>query len=148
MDLAIQEAKEAYAIDEVPIGAVIVSDKGEILAVSHNQKEKDNLVTGHAEILALQKAAKELSNWRLEDCDLYVTLEPCSMCLSAILQSRIRSVYFGAYDTKGGSLSLGYNMHKDKRLNHNFNMYGGFKHLECSKLVSDFFRQKRGRHKP
>lgn len=146
MCLALQEASEAFAKDEVPVGAVIVTDKGEAISVAHNQKEKDNLVTAHAEILAIQKAATLLQGWRLENCDLYVTLEPCPMCLSAISQSRIRNVYFGAYDIKGGSLSLGYNMHKDERLNHSFNIYGGFRHLECSKIVSDFFRQKRGRH--
>jgi tRNA(adenine34) deaminase len=133
--------------EEVPVGAIVVSPHGEILSEAYNLKETNNDVTGHAEIIALKRASEKLGSWRLTDCSLIVTLEPCPMCLSAILQSRIKSLYFGAYDTKGGALSLGYNFPFDERLNHKFNVYGGYKHYECSTLLSKFFRAKRNKYK-
>lgn len=147
MGLALDEAHEAFKEDEVPIGAVIISPYGEVLSFAHNTKEKELNPCHHAEILAIEQAAKKLKSWRLTDCELYVTLEPCPMCLSAIQQARLSSVYFGAYDAKGGALSLGYNLHNDDRLNHKFNVYGGYRHQECSKLLSRFFRQKRKSYK-
>jgi tRNA(adenine34) deaminase len=100
-------------------------------------------VTAHAEILAIKKASEKIKSWRLNNCSIIVTLEPCPMCLSAILQARIANLYFGAYDKKGGALSLGYTFHKDFRLNHRFNVYGGFRHLECAKILTDYFKTKR-----
>lgn len=148
MDKALENAHQAARLDEVPVGAVIADTYGKIIAIAHNTKEKEQQACHHAEILALSEASKQMGSWRLNEHNLYVTLEPCPMCMAAILQARLNAVFFGAYDPKGGSVSLGYNFHKDKRLNHNFKVYGGFKHLECSKLVSDFFKQKRRRYKP
>lgn len=143
MDEALKEADQAYKENEVPIGAVVVDSKGTIISRAHNIKEKGHNPCGHAEILAITEAAKKMSNWRLLDCSIYVTLEPCPMCLAALVQSRIKNLYFGAYDPKGGAISLKYNLHKDKRLNHNFNVVGGLRHFECSQIVSNFFREKR-----
>lgn len=143
MNIALNLAQDAVAKDEVPVGAVIVSEHGEILAEAFNLKESNNDATAHAEILAIKEAAKKLKNWRLVNCSIYITLEPCPMCLSALLQSRIQNIYFGAYDKKGGALSLDYNFSSDNRLNHKFNIYGGLKHFECSQVLSNFFRSKR-----
>ncbi len=142
-DSALRLAEDAFFQEEVPVGAVIISKTGEILSEAHNLKEKNNDVTAHAEILAIKEAAKKIGSWRLTGCSIIVTLEPCPMCLSAIAQSRIKNLYFGAYDKKGGALSLGYNFSSDSRLNHKFNIYGGFKHYECSTLLSNFFKRKR-----
>lgn len=143
MDEALKEAEKAYREDEVPIGAVIADEKGNILARAHNQKEKVHNACGHAEILAIIEASKKLSNWRLTNCALYVTLEPCPMCLSAMVQSRIGKLFFGAYDPKGGALSLNYNFYKERKLNHAFPVQGGLRHFECSRLLSSFFKEKR-----
>ena len=143
MDEALIEAEKAYRQNEVPIGAVIVDSNGSILSRSHNIKEKNNNPCGHAEVLAIVEAAKKINNWRLVNCSLYVTLEPCPMCLSAMIQARIGTLFFGAYDAKGGSLSLNYNFYKDQKLNHSFPVIGGIRHFECSRLLSSFFREKR-----
>lgn len=143
MDEAIIEANKAYREDEVPIGAVVVDRTGAIISRAHNQKEKIHNPCGHAEIIAITEAAKKLSNWRLLECSIYVTLEPCPMCLSALVQARISHLYFGAYDAKGGALSLNYNFYKDQKLNHSFPVMGGLRHFECSKLLSTFFKEKR-----
>lgn len=148
MGLALEEAELAYRAQEVPVGAVLVSPEGDILSKQHNLKESHFNPTGHAEILALTESAKKLHNWRLSDCTLYVTLEPCPMCLTAMVQSRIRQCVFGAYDPKGGALSLGYHLHQDKRLNHQFAMMGGIKHFECSRLLSQFFKERRTGYRP
>jgi tRNA(adenine34) deaminase len=142
-DIALRLAEDAAFKDEVPVGALVISPSGEILSEAFNLKETTHDATAHAEILALQKAAKNIGSWRLIDCSLIVTLEPCPMCLSAIAQSRIKSLYFGAYDKKGGALSLSYNFATDSRLNHEFNIYGGYKHVECASILSNFFRAKR-----
>lgn len=147
MSKAIDLAFKAGKLDEVPIGAIITNDSGEILAETHNTKEETQNPCHHAEILAISQASKKLQNWRLIDCDIFVTLEPCPMCMAALSQARIRNVYFGAYDPKGGALSLGFNLHNDKRLNHKINVFGGFKHIECSKIISNFFRKKRKNYK-
>ncbi|MGZ3787477.1 MAG: nucleoside deaminase [Bacteriovorax sp.] len=146
MDEALIEAEKAYREDEVPIGAVIVDPSGSVLSRAHNVKEKVHNPCGHAEILAITEAAKKLSNWRLINCSLFVTLEPCPMCLSAMIQARIGTLYFGAYDPKGGSLSLNYNFYKDQKLNHAFPVIGGLRHFECSRLLSTFFKEKRNNY--
>lgn len=143
MDEALKEADKAYREDEVPIGAVIVDPAGTILSRAHNHKEKAHNPCGHAEILAITEACKKINNWRLIDCSMYVTLEPCPMCLSALVQTRIGHLYFGAYDAKGGALSLNYNFYKDQKLNHSFPVTGGLRHFECSRLLSTFFKEKR-----
>ncbi len=145
--LALDQAYQASRFDEVPVGAIITDKHGEIIAKAHNTKEQKQNPCHHAEILAIEQASQKLNSWRLLDCDLYVTLEPCPMCMSALVQSRIKNIYFGAYDPKGGAISLDLNLHQNDKFNHKINTYGGFKHLECSKLLSDFFKQKRRRYK-
>ena len=143
MNLAIQEALTAKSLGEVPIGAVIVSSAGELIGRGYNLKESEHDATLHAELVAIKNASTHLKAWRLTECTIYVTLEPCPMCLSALLQSRIKKLVFGAYDKKGGSMSLGYNFASDARLNHSFETMGGVMHMECSKILSDFFKEKR-----
>jgi len=125
---------------DMPVGAVIVKD-GNIVAFAHNEKEKNNDVTAHAEIVALKSAAKYLSNWRLDDCDIYVTLEPCPMCLWAIMQSRIRNLYFGSYDTIMGGVSTLPNM--IKIANSKLNIKGGIMESECNELINQYFKTLR-----
>lgn len=146
MDEALYEADKAYTQNEVPIGAVVVDPGGGIIARAHNVKEKNYNPCGHAEIIAISEAGKKIGNWRLLKCSVFVTLEPCPMCLSAMIQARIGTLYFGAYDAKGGSLSLNYNFYKDQKLNHAFSVVGGLRHYECSKMLSQFFREKRGNY--
>jgi tRNA(adenine34) deaminase len=143
MGIALEEAEKAYRSQEVPVGAILVSPTGDILSKQFNLKEINYNPAAHAEILCISEAAKKIQNWRLSDCTLYVTLEPCPMCLSAMGQARIRQCVFGAYDSKGGAISLGYEVHKDKRLNHQFSVLGGIRHYECSRLLSQFFRERR-----
>lgn len=143
MRIALDEAEMAYRLAEVPVGALIVDAKGEVISKAHNLKESVHNPCGHAELLAIQSAAQKMQSWRLEDCTLYVTLEPCPMCMAAIGQARIKQVVFGAYDAKGGALSLGYALHRDPRLNHRFSMIGGVLHYECSRLLSQFFKERR-----
>jgi tRNA(adenine34) deaminase len=147
MSLAIEQAELAYKLQEVPVGAVLVSPDGEVLSKQHNLKESHFNPTGHAEILTLIEGAKKNQNWRLSKCTLYVTLEPCPMCLAAMVQARIKQCVFGAYDGKGGALSLGYTLHQDKRLNHQFSVVGGIKHFECSKVLSQFFKERRNTYR-
>lgn len=147
MSMALEQAELAYKAKEVPVGAVLVSPEGEVLSRQYNLKETHFNPTAHAEILALTEGAQKLSNWRLSGCTLYVTLEPCPMCLTAMVQARIKRCIFGAFDAKGGALSLGYHLHQDKRLNHQFAIMGGIKHFECSKLLSQFFRERRSGYK-
>ena len=139
---AMLEAQVAFHEDEVPVGCLLVGPHGEVLSRTYNVKERENDACAHAEILAIREAGKKMG-WRLIDCSLFVTLEPCPMCLSAMLQARIKTLYFGAYDRKGGALSLGYNFAKDPRLNHSFAIVGGIRHFECSRLLSTYFKQKR-----
>jgi tRNA(adenine34) deaminase len=147
MNSAFERAEQALFQEEVPVGAVIISNEGNLIGQGFNQKENENDPTAHAEIIAIRDAAKNVKNWRLLNSTLYVTLEPCPMCFNAILQARIKTVVFGAYDIKGGSISLGYNFHLDQRLNHKFNILGGIEHYKCSKLLSSFFKKKRQNYK-
>ena len=147
MGIALEEAENAFRNEEVPIGVVITDPDGKIVTKSFNQKEKLFDPCGHAEVLALTEAGKLKKNWRLEGHTLYTTLEPCPMCLGAMVQARIKCLVFGAYDPKGGSISLGYNLYKDKRLNHNFETIGGVRHYECSRILSVFFKDKRKSYK-
>lgn len=145
MTLALKEAQKAELKNEVPIGAIIVDKKGTVIARAHNLKEQKLDTTAHAEILAIKKASKKVANWRLEGCSLYVTLEPCPMCLAAMREARIERLIFGAYDLKGGALSLGHNLHQDRRLNHQFSVVGGIQASENGQILSNFFRKKRKR---
>lgn len=142
MRLAIKEAKKAEMIDEVPIGAVIVKD-GKVIARAHNKKENKNQATRHAEIEAIEKATKKVNNWWLEDCDIYVTLEPCAMCAGALINSRLRNIYFGAYDKKGGCCGSLYNLPVDTRFNHRLGVEGGILEEECATLLTNYFKKKR-----
>ncbi len=147
MKQAIVEADHAAKNGEVPVGACILDPDGKIFTTGANDKEGPNNPTGHAEIIAITKACKKLGDWRLNGYTLVVTLEPCVMCMGAIWQSRVSHVVFGAYDSKGGAVSLGYNIHKDSRLNHEFTVMGGVEHFSCSQLMSRFFKEKRSSYK-
>tara|TARA_Y100000296_G_C5074062_1_gene206393 strand:+ start:155 stop:613 length:459 start_codon:yes stop_codon:yes gene_type:complete len=147
MKQALQEADHAAKDGEVPIGACILDPSGKIIASAGNKKEGPNNPIGHAEIRAIEKACAEIGDWRLNGHTLVVTLEPCVMCMGAIWQSRVSHVVFGAYDAKGGALSLGYDIYKDKRLNHQFSIMGGIEHYNCSQVLSRFFREKRSSYK-
>ena len=141
MKQAYKQAQKAGAKDEVPIGAVVVQGDT-IIAKAHNTRNKSQNAINHAEVLAISKACKKLKSWRLDDCDIYVTLEPCPMCAGAILNSRIKNLYFGAYD-KASKTNLLNQIMQDDRLNHKTNVVGGIMQEECSKLLSDFFEKKR-----
>lgn len=140
MKMAIKLAKEAYKKDEVPVGAVIVKD-GEVIAKAYNKRESSNDATAHAEILAIKKACKKLQDFRLINCDMYVSLEPCVMCCGAILNARIENVYFGAFKSAGSISSS--EISDRAELNHKTNFKGGFFLEECSTMVSRYFKEKR-----
>ncbi len=139
-----QRAIEAahLAKDEIPVGAVIVKDN-EVIASACNKKECENDVTAHAEILALRQAASRLGRWRLEDCVMYVTLEPCPMCAWAILQSRLKAVYFGAYDPNYGALGSVIDLRC--QANSKMKVYGGILEEKCKQLLDDYFKNIRGK---
>lgn len=144
MEQALAEAQKAYELDEVPIGAVIVKD-GIILGRGHNLREREKDPTLHAEMIAIRQASAALGGWRLMDCDLYVTIEPCPMCAGAILQARIRRVIFGARDPKAGCAGSLYNLLEDPRFNHRTEVIEGVLEDRCSRIMKDYFRQKRNR---
>lgn len=146
MEAAIDEAQQAGILDEVPIGAVVVKD-GQIIGRGHNMREKFQDATYHAEVLAIMEACQHLHSWRLEDCDLYVTLEPCIMCSGAIINSRIRTVYYGAPDPKAGAVDSLYHLLGDQRLNHQVNVVSGVLGTQCSQMLKDFFRAIRKKRK-
>ena len=140
---ALKEACKAYDIEECPIGAVVVKD-GKVIARAHNLRITKQNAIAHAEVLAIQKACKKLDSWRLVDCDLYVTLEPCTMCSGAIIQSRIRKVYFGAYDPKGGAVYSCNDIFDIKYgYNHKVEFEGAVLKEECSDILKAFFREVR-----
>ena len=143
MELALQEAKKAEQIGEVPVGAILVSENEEILAAAHNLTIKLVDPTAHAEILALRKAALEINNYRLLNTTLYVTVEPCIMCMGAIVHARISRVVFGATDPKWGAAGSLYNVAEDDRLNHRVEIIAGVRAEDCRRLIQDFFRAKR-----
>ena len=143
MELALNEAKKAGQIGEVPVGAILVSENGEILSAAHNQTIKLADPTAHAEILTLRKAALEINNYRLLNTTLYVTVEPCIMCMGAIVHARISQVVFGAPDPKWGAAGSLYNFAADDRLNHRVAITAGVCAEDCRRLMQDFFRAKR-----
>ena len=144
MKEALKEAKKAYDKDEVPVGCVIEKDD-KIIARAHNLKETKNDTTNHAEILAIQKASKKLQSWRLLDCDMYVTLEPCSMCAGAIINSRIRNLYYGTKDEKTGAVGSVFNLLEDYTFNHKVEYQDGVLQEECEAILKQFFKQLRKR---
>ena len=139
---AIKLAKLAARVDEVPVGAVVVHNN-KIIAKAHNLTESKCNPTFHAEILALTKAAKKLSTNKLVECDLYVTLEPCPMCAHAISLSRIRRLYFGAFDPKGGGVENGPKIYNSSSCHHKLEVYGGILESECAEVLKNFFELKR-----
>lgn len=142
---ALKEAQKSYDIGEVPVGAVVVKD-GEIVGRGHNLRETDKNALSHAELIAINEACTKLGGWRLWQCDLYVTLEPCPMCTGAIINSRIKKVVFGAFDKKAGSCSSVINLF-ELPYNHKPELIFGILEEECSKLLSDFFKELRERKK-
>ena len=147
MQYALSEARQAIEEDEVPVGAVIVA-AGRIVASAHNQREQLVDPTAHAEMIALTQASSALGSWRLIDCILYVTLEPCPMCAGAIVQARLPAVVWGAPDTKAGAVESLYRLFEDNRLNHQVEHVGHVLEQESSSLLSEFFKQKRRKGKP
>lgn len=139
MNEALKEALKAYDKAEVPIGAVIVKDN-KVISRAHNTKETTFNPCAHAEILAIEKAAKKLKAWRLVGCKLYVTLEPCPMCAGAIINSRLDEVYIGTMDEKTGALGSVFNLVEDYKFNHKPKVYYGIKQSECQKILKDFFK--------
>ena len=139
MKEALKEAKKAYGKLEVPVGAIIVRDR-KIIARAHNLKETKKDTTKHAEILAIQKASRKLESWRLLDCEMYVTLEPCSMCAGAIINARIKKLYIGALDEKTGAVGSVFNLFEDYKFNHNVEVEQGIMKEECEKILKDFFK--------
>ena len=142
MRQAILLAQKAASLDEVPVGAVIVQND-KVIARAYNTKNKKKDALLHAEMSALRKAQKKLGDWHLNDCDLYVTLEPCPMCAGACINTRLRTIYFGAYDEKAGCCGTLYNLPQDTRFNHRPNVVGGVLEQECSTLLTQFFKNKR-----
>ena len=142
MKIAIEEAQKACALDEVPIGAIaVVNDQ--ILNTAHNLREATNNPLGHAELLLLEKLSRQSEDWRLDHATIYVTCEPCIMCIGAMLQARIPRVVFGCFDPKAGACGSLYNLAEDKRLNHQIEVTSGVLADECGKLLTDFFRKLR-----
>jgi len=143
MRLALKEAKKAYKRGETPIGAVIVYND-EVIAKAYNLRESKQSVLAHAETLVIEKACKKLGSWRLEDCDIYITLEPCVMCSGAIIQARIKNVYYGAKNKRYGCHESAINLF-DVEFNHKVNVVGGILEEECSLLISSFCKELRNR---
>lgn len=146
MQEAIKEAEKAWNWDEVPIGAVIVHN-GEIIAAGYNVRETSQTSLSHAELIAIAEANKKIGSWRLEECTLYVTLEPCPMCAGAIIQARIKRVVYGAADPKAGCAGTLMNLLTDARFNHQAELTSGVLEQECGDLLRNFFRELRNRKK-
>lgn len=147
MERALELAQEAFDEGEVPVGAVVVKKStGEIIGEGRNRRENDKNALAHAELFAIDEACKKLGGWRLPDCAIYVTLEPCPMCCGAIINSRIDDVYFGAYDYKSGSAESVQKMF-NLPYNHKPTVYGGISECECSEKLTDFFKMLREKRK-
>ncbi len=144
MKAALKCAQKAFDEGEVPIGAVVVCD-GKIISRGHNRRTKKQIATAHAEIEAIEKTCRKLKSWRIPECELYVTLEPCPMCMGAMLNARVKKVYFGAYEAKGRSMTE--QIAESNLLNHRIEVEGGVMQEECSRTLSTFFSQMRERLK-
>ncbi len=143
MQMALQLARQAAQADEVPVGAVIVAPDGQVIGQAENAMRRQRNPAAHAEMLALQMAAAAYGDERLRDCDLYVTLEPCTMCAAAASLYRVRRIYFGAYDPKGGGIDHGARVFTQPTCHHRPETYGGILEAECQKLLVDFFHARR-----
>ncbi len=151
MGIALQSARMAAQNGEVPVAALIANSSGEILANTQNRIERDNNPLAHAEMLAIEQAARQKKNWRLNDCDMFVTLEPCAMCAGAIVQARLRRLYFAAFDEKAGAVVNGPALIHNARNIHEVEVYGGIKESEAQKILLAFFealRNKNANKKP
>ncbi len=144
MQAALKCAHKAFEEGEVPIGAVVVCD-GKIISRGHNRRTKRQIATAHAEIEAIEKACKKLHSWRIPECEIYVTLEPCPMCMGAMLNSRIKKVYFGAYEGKGRSMTA--QLAESNLVNHKIEVEGGVMEKECAEILSSFFYTVREKSK-
>ena len=142
MELALAQAKHAWDLDEIPVGAVVVYEQ-QIIGCGYNQTISTNDPSAHAEIVAMRAAARHLNNYRLTNCSLYVTLEPCCMCAMALIHARIKNLYFGAFDYKTGACFSCFDLIFNKKHNHKIYVQGGIKQKECAQLLSDFFIYKR-----
>lgn len=143
MELALEQARIAASADEVPVGAVLVDASGAVLAATHNRVERDKDPTAHAEMLAIRQAAAKCGDTRLPDCDLYVTLEPCPMCATAISFARLRRVYWGASDPKGGGVENGPRIFAQATCHHRPELFGGIAESDAAALLRDFFKARR-----
>ena len=146
MKEALKQAQKAYEKGEIPVGAVIVKEH-KIIARAYNEKEYKLDTTKHAEILAIQKASKKLKSWRLQDCDMYVTLEPCSMCAGALIQARIRKLYIGTMDKKTGACGSVLNLLEDYTFNHKLEVEKGILQKDCENILKIFFKELREKKK-
>ena len=146
MKMALKEAKKAYDLNEVPIGCVIVRDD-KVIGKGYNKRNTDKNVLSHAELIAMKQACKKTGDWRLEDCTMYVTLEPCPMCAGAIVQARIPRVVIGCMNPKAGCAGSIYNLLQEPAFNHQVSLFKGVLEEECSQMLSDFFRELRRKKK-
>jgi len=142
MRSAIDIAQSALKTDDVPVGALIVDSENNIISTGYNEREAHQDPTAHAEIVAIRRAAQKLGTWRLDDCKLVVTLEPCAMCAGAIAQSRINTLVFGAWDEKAGAVGSVWDVLRDPRAIHKMEVVGGVLEAECAELLTNFFRQQ------
>jgi tRNA(adenine34) deaminase len=143
MQQVISLAREVKSSGDVPVGALIVNEAGEIVSFGKNEREKDNDPTAHAEVLAIRRAGEKIGSWRLDDLTLIVTLEPCVMCAGAILQSRLKRLVFGAFDQKAGAVGSSFDVIRDVRALSKVEVVSGVLEKECAKLLTDFFTTKR-----
>jgi tRNA(adenine34) deaminase len=144
MALALKAALQTVSSGDVPVGAVVVH-QSRVIGTGWNRREAENRVSAHAEMIALEEACQALGSWKLNDCDLYVTLEPCSMCASAIMQARIRSVFFGAWDPKAGAAGSVMDLFREPWANHQVTVYEGIMADRCQEMLMEFFRNLRGK---
>jgi tRNA(adenine34) deaminase len=144
MTVAIDEARAALGSGDVPVGAVVVGPDGEVVGRGHNARERDHDPTAHAEVVALRAASVRLGRWRLDDCTLVVTLEPCVMCAGATVLARVPRLVLGAWDPKAGACGSQWDVVRDRRLNHRVEVVGGVLEDECGALLREFFEERRG----
>ena len=147
MQLAFQQAKKAQNLGEVPIGAIVVAPDGQVIGTGYNRRELDQDSTQHAEMIAIREACNNLGTWRLIDCSLFVTLEPCPMCAGAIINSRLKSLYFGALDPKAGAAGSVVNLFDIEKFNHHPNVIRGLYREEASQMLKNFFKDIRQKQK-
>ncbi len=147
MQLAFEQAQKAQTLGEVPIGAIVVAPDGQVIGEGFNRRELDQDATQHAEMIAIRQACLKLGTWRLIDCSLFVTLEPCPMCAGAIINSRIKNVYFGALDPKAGAAGSVVNLFEVAKFNHHPNVIRGLYREEASQMLKSFFKEIRQKQK-